>query len=39
MVGSELHVIYIQVDGRPGSGKPKLTWKKLAENSAVSGSP
>ena len=24
--------IYIQVDGRPGSGKPKLTWKKLTEN-------
>ena len=32
----------IQVDGRQGPGRPKLTWKKLTENdwrkTAVSGS-
>ena len=29
MVQSERHVI--QIDGRRGAGRPKLTWKKLTE--------
>ena len=28
----------IQIEGRRGAGRPKLTWKKLSEKTAVSGS-
>ena len=29
---SEQHVHHIQVDGRRGAWRPKLTWKTLTEN-------